>query len=219
MRSGTLPKVRFAYLLGALLLLFVSSAFLLESAWGRRIEGLLIALVLLTSLFAARGRWTLLLGGALAGLTVIGQWIYLSGAPGAAGWLYLVPFTIFVALVIVRLLHHVLTAKDVDFETLCASMAGFLMIGVLAASCYLLLERVHPGHFAFSQPGQTMDGFNAFYLSFVTLSTIGFGDITPVSRAARMLAVMEGITGMFYVAILVARLVSIHTAKFVSSRE
>ena len=56
-----------------------------------------------------------------------------------------------------------------------------------------------------------MDGFESFYFSFVTLTTIGFGDIAPVSRVARMLAVMEAIAGMFYVAVLVARLVSIHS--------
>ena len=62
-----------------------------------------------------------------------------------------------------------------------------------------------------------MDGFNAFYFSFVTLSAIGYGDITPVSRVARMLAVTEAVTGMFYVPMLVARLVSIHSSRPVES--
>ena len=54
-----------------------------------------------------------------------------------------------------------------------------------------------------------MKGFNGLYFSFITLSTVGYGDITPVSKVARMLAAMEAITGLLYVAVLIARLVAI----------
>ena len=57
-----------------------------------------------------------------------------------------------------------------------------------------------------------MKTFNAFYFSFITLSTVGYGDITPVSKVARMLAAMEAVTGMLYVATLIARLVSLYSA-------
>ena len=113
--------------------------------------------------------------------------------------------------VIGHLLRFVLTAAKVNHETLCASIAAYLMMGLLWTICYQLLAQINPSAFEFSEPGQKMDSFNAFYLSFVTLSTLGYGDVTPVSRGARMLAVMEAITGMFYIAVLVARLVSIYS--------
>jgi hypothetical protein len=56
-----------------------------------------------------------------------------------------------------------------------------------------------------------MNGFNAFYFSFITLSTVGYGDITPLSRIARWLAAMEAMTGLLYVAVLIARLVSLYS--------
>jgi hypothetical protein len=56
-----------------------------------------------------------------------------------------------------------------------------------------------------------LDGFSAFYFSFVTLCTVGYGDIVPVSKVARMLAVTEAITGLFYIAVLVSRLVGMYT--------
>ncbi len=58
---------------------------------------------------------------------------------------------------------------------------------------------------------ETMEGFNAFYFSFITLSTVGYGDITPVSKVARMLAAMEAMTGLFYMAVLIARLVALYS--------
>jgi len=57
-----------------------------------------------------------------------------------------------------------------------------------------------------------MNGFTGFYFSFITLSTVGYGDITPVSRIARWLAAMEAMTGLLYVAVLIARLVSLYSA-------
>ena len=56
-----------------------------------------------------------------------------------------------------------------------------------------------------------MGGFNAFYFSFSTLTTVGFGDITPLSKVARTLAVMEAVTGTLYLAILISRLVGMYS--------
>jgi Ion channel len=58
-----------------------------------------------------------------------------------------------------------------------------------------------------------MEGFNALYFSFITLSTVGFGDIVPVSSMARMLAITEAVFGMFYVTLMIARLVSLYAVR------
>ena len=79
---------------------------------------------------------------------------------------------------------------------------------------YWLVDQLTPGG-AFSYNtnagAQSINGFNGFYFSFVTLSTVGYGDITPVSRIARWLAAMEAMTGLLYVAVLIARLVSLYS--------
>ncbi len=58
-----------------------------------------------------------------------------------------------------------------------------------------------------------MNGFTSLYFSFITLSTVGYGDIVPASEVARMLAMVEAMFGMFYMAMLVARLVSLYSPK------
>lgn len=198
------------HLLIALAILFVASPFIQELPSAKVIQRFLIVVVFLSALFAVAGRGSLLAGSLLAAAAVIGQWVGLF-VPAVAPYA-LLPAIAFLIFVIARVLRYILSATEVGNETLCACLSGFLMIGLLWATGYILLGQLDPNAFAFTVPGQTMDGFEAFYFSFVTLSTIGYGDIAPVSRVARMLCVMEAITGMFYVAVLVARLVSIYSS-------
>src|SRR5437016_4823218 len=116
-------------------------------------------------------------------------------------------------LVVFKLLSYVLRSIQIDTEVLCAAISVYLLLGLIWALAYALLAQLSPDSFAFAANPHSsgrMDRFNAFYFSFVTLSTVGFGDVTPVSRLARTLAVMEAVTGTFYVAILIARLVAMY---------
>ena len=113
-----------------------------------------------------------------------------------------------------NLLQFILRAPVVTAEVLCASIAAYLMLGLTWSAAYWLVDQVTPGGaFSFNTNGggQSMNGFNGIYFSFITLSTVGYGDITPVSRAARWLAAMEAMTGLLYVAVLIARLVSLYS--------
>jgi hypothetical protein len=76
---------------------------------------------------------------------------------------------------------------------------------------YIVVARLTPDAFLFYTPGQSMNGSNAIYYSFVTLTTMGYGDILPLSRAARMLAVSEATTGVLYTSVLIARLVGMYS--------
>lgn len=206
------PALSARGLLLALALLFAATPFLQGGRAGMVIEAALLTFVLLAALLVAGGRRTFRVGLGLAVVTLTARWLNLFDPHLFAAGFFLVPGAAFFGLVVFQILRHILTANDVNIDTLCACLCGFLLLGLLWSMVYALLAAVDPRAFAFSDPTQTLDSFNAVYFSFVTLSTIGYGDITPVSRAARMFAVMEAISGMFYVAVLVARLVSIHSA-------
>ena len=121
---------------------------------------------------------------------------------------------LFVLFVTVSLLRSVLKQREVTGETISTAVSIYLLLGLAWAFLYAVLFLMHPesfSGFAAAEPGRPIEFQHFFpilaYFSLTTLSTIGFGDITPLSLQARYAAVAEGITGQFYLAILIARLV------------
>jgi hypothetical protein len=98
----------------------------------------------------------------------------------------------------------------VDSERIFSALTVYVMAGLIFAVGYWTVERVWPG--SFGAPGAAdLDLPGAIYFSFVTLATLGYGDITPVSEAARGFAILEAVAGQMYIAVLVARLVGLFT--------
>jgi hypothetical protein len=201
-------------LLVAIILLFVFTPFLEGMRHGNFIEVILVTFVLLSSVLAVGvRRRTMVLAAILAAPAVVGRWICHFRPDWFPHPLFLALAMVFITFAISRLLGFVLRAPRVDAEVLCASISAYLLIGLAWAFAYAFLGVITPDAFAFSTPPpHKMQGFNAFYFSFVTLSTVGYGDITPLSSVARMLAVVEAMTGLLYVAVLIARLVSLYSA-------
>jgi hypothetical protein len=202
-------------LLIVLALLFFFFPFVEEVKGGDLIVSLLLSLVLLSAVLAvaSRGR-TLIVALLLAIPAIVGRWINHFRPDLVPPPVFLVAGLLLVAFVVVNLLRFVWRAPSVNIEVLCASISAYLMLGLMWTIAYWLVAQVTPTAFAFNTTTGTkesMHGFNAFYFSFVTLSTVGYGDITPVSKAARMLAAMEAMTGLLYVAVLIARLVALYS--------
>jgi len=135
---------------------------------------------------------------------------------GSAAWL------LFIAYVTWSELRSVLKQKEVTGETIAMSISVYLLLGLAWGLLYILLFQLQPNAFNLSglpSPAPTKAAdvqpfFPIFiYFSLTTLSTIGYGDITPLSLQARYAAVAEGITGQFYLAILVARLVGLQMSR------
>jgi len=138
---------------------------------------------------------------------------------GSIGWL------LFVLFITVSQLRSVLKQREVTGETICMAVSVYLLLGFTWTFLYAVMFQLQPESFSglpAVPPGHAAEFQLIFptlgYFSLTTLSTIGFGDITPVTLQARYAAVAEGITGQFYLAILVARLVGMQMNQATSRR-
>jgi hypothetical protein len=210
-------------LLIALVLLFVLTPFIEDLPHAKAVEAVLVTLVYLSGVLAVGGRRRTLLIAALLAIPAIGgKWLNHLQPQVFPPHLFLSGGIALLVFVIINILRFILRAPRVDSEVLCASIAAYLSLGLLWALAYHLIASLNPGAFAINVsqlPSQSMNGFASFYFSFTTLTTLGYGDITPVSRAARMLASLEAVTGTLYIAILIARLVAIYSSPKSDSRE
>jgi voltage-gated potassium channel Kch len=104
-------------------------------------------------------------------------------------------------------LRFAMSATQVDAEHLYAALSAYLLAGIFFGLFYWVLEQIGPGTFAVIGEFTRMA---ALYFSFVTLATLGYGDIVPRTDIARGLAIVEGVGGQLFLAVMVARLVSLY---------
>jgi hypothetical protein len=202
-------------LLVALCLLLASAPFVEDMPNGNLVEVLLLTLVMVSALLAVGGqRRTFRIALVLIAPTLIARWINHVRPNFLSPAVYPAFGVLFFGYVVAHLLRFILRVTRVDTNVLCAGLSGYLLLGLLWTPLYVMVGRLNPAAFAFpagSQAAAALDGFNAFYFSFMTLCTVGYGDITPVSKPARMLAVAEAVAGLFYVAVLISRLVAVYS--------
>jgi amino acid transporter len=225
---------RHSALLVAIVAAFAVRPLIGDSGAGSGVFGVALVLLLLLALYninvdemvGERGRllaqsrrrrilgWTLATAAAVERVSIIFVQNWMLYLVGSICWLL---FAVFVTL---SELRSVLKQREVTSETICMSVSVYLFMAFTWAFLYIVIFQLHPESFAglaAAKPDHPTDLQHIFpvlgYFSLTTLSTIGFGDITPLSLQARYAAVAEGITGQFYLAILVARLVGMQMTR------
>jgi voltage-gated potassium channel Kch len=121
-----------------------------------------------------------------------------------ASWLLLCLFFAYVSVALFSFLER---EGAVNRAKLDACLGLYLILGVLYYAVFNLIQEIDPGSFMEMVPTPVQASRHSLlYFSVVTLTTVGYGDIVPVSRPARLMASLEAVTGVFYVAITVARM-------------
>lgn len=206
-----------AYFLAALVLLYVTAPFVQSMPNGILIEAVLMTLVLLSAVLAVSGRRRTLIGAMMFAVpALVEKWVSYWRPDLLPPQLSLWTGLAFIGFIVLRLLGFILRAPRVNSEILCAGVATYLLLGLLWAFAYRLVDRLVPDSFAFTvgpSSSRSLEGFNSMYFSITTLATSGYGDIMPVSGLARMLAMTECVAGLLYVALLIARLVALYSSQ------
>lgn len=218
-RPCQMKRIRYSAveLLVALGLLFVTAPFIEELPAGGLIEAGLMSLVMISAVLAVGGdRGALVVALLLLLPALAGKWIDHLHPELLPPAFSLAASMLFFGYVIARLLRFLVRSPQVNANVLCAGISGYLILGLAWAPAYLALDQFQPGAFNLPADSSTADGqldpFSAFYFSFTTLCTVGYGDLTPATNAARMLAMLQAISGLFYMAVMISRLVNLHAS-------
>lgn len=190
-----------------LVVVFVLPPLASPGVFGRAVADAVFALLLITGTAAVAERrwirWTVSVATVMALLVHAASWL-----GGAHLLVWRAGSLLFVlALMTVIIFAQVFRAGAVTGHRIQGAIAAYLLLGLVWAQAYQLVALAYPGAFAGAlniQPHTAL-----VYYSFVTLTTMGYGDITPVHETARSLAVLEALIGQLYPAILLARLVSL----------
>jgi voltage-gated potassium channel len=213
---------RFTILLGTIMLLLVSQPMFSGHDYAQNLATVAMSLVLLAALYASR---VIRFYFAIALVLFVPSFgsrvaLFFTSSPAieAVGC---VTSCLFLAVTVIALITRLFIVKTVTLDTISAAICAYLLTGVAFAYAFAVVELQNPASFSatlFQKQSSNIAPLmaslhNFIYYSFVCLTTTGFGDIAPISEGARSLSVLESVFGQLYVAILIARLVSLQVAQ------
>lgn len=181
--------------------------------WADVVTDIFFAFALISGLHAVSGqprqlRFSLLLVSAIILLSVLHfilqAQVLFRLQQGLAG--------VFLIQMLAMILIHIEKENEVTLDLIMASACAYILIGLVWAYFYHFIEVFHPHSFTLPwTPGDDLWDF--YYYSFVTLTTVGYGDILALTKPARALSILEALTGQLYLAIMISRLVGLHASQ------
>ena len=216
MKKRITTEDNFAYLTVALVMLLFVGALSDQLAWD--ISGLLIEAA--TVLTLAIGIWSIKserrwfrtgMGLTIALVLVVAVGIMLEVTK--LHLLHLLIMLVYFVLTAVLAYRQIMFSETIDINKLIGAVCIYILLAMIFGMLYLMVESLFPNSFSGLTGGSWQgDLSRMIYFSFVTLTTLGYGDISPAMPLASFLVYLEAVTGQFYIAILVASMVSAHLA-------
>ena len=168
----------------------ISMLYAISHKKGQVIVGMFLAIMMLASLLS--------------------QYFYQNKGIAAFG---MIAGIIFMVMVTASILIFMLKSEEVNREIIYAAMLLYLLAALMWAFLYTFLELVDPASFNIDL-SRPQGYFHVFqYFSFVTITTLGYGDITPVTEVAKAITVLEAVAGQLYLVVAVAWLVGMYVSK------
>jgi hypothetical protein len=210
---------RFSTLLATIVLILLSGPMIDSEDVGIPFSRILFSAILIAGIYVVSTRRAVFFTGlALALPALATEWIVQFHPHRALIFANLVLTGLFLVYIAAVILHEILDEDRVTLDTIFGGVCVYVMLGIVWVVIYTSLELFTPGSFLVGgaalqdiHAGQLDYRFDEFtYFSFVTMTTLGYGDIVPTTGPARAFAAAEAIVGQLYVAIFVARLVALH---------
>ncbi len=217
-----LTSYRFGILLSVFLLQLLTAPFFEGSMNEGYVADILFYLLLAAAAFSVRESRFFKLAISLGAGAILGE-----SASYLSDETYILVVTNFIscaylALVTLIIAANVSRQREISADTVLGGLCVYVLIGIFWTVVFVNLELLRPGSFSFSVHGTHPNMMNTFclimYYSFVTLLTIGYGDVVPLSRMAQTLTIVEGLIGQFYLIFFMASLVGLYIQKRLNRR-
>ncbi len=210
---------RYTILLSSVFVYVILSVVLPQKAWSHILIDVIFFILVLSVVFeTARFRSLYTWLGFLGFLAILGHIVsYLWAGTSLSRSILAVSSILFMTAAIHRVSRRVLGSKVVTGDTIRGAIIIYLFIGTLFSSIYILIEIVFPGSFLITNAAGkpltvSLENISRLfgYFSFVTLTTLGYGDIVPIKDLSRTMAWIEAFIGQIYLAVIIARLVGMY---------
>lgn len=220
---ATLINSKYLYLLVTLILYFLASPLLIANQVNNTILSLIITLFIVLCINVInRNAVLLMLSVMLGSVSMICHWlIYLNHASNFIHFVYILSILAFLMVMTFFVILSVAKSKEITVDSLLGAISGYFLIGLTWSVIYLLIEffnsgAIHNPHVSVSIRDHIQQ---MVYYSFVTLATIGYGDILPVSDLARTMSWLEAVTGQIYLAVWISQLVGLRIAQVMREKK
>ena len=205
---------KFNYLLMTEMVILIAYPFLQSSGGGFPIISLLLLIAIAPALWVGLSRKIFLAVfsvGVLAFLFNLGVFLTAKDLADEGVLVLLFLYAVFYFLAIAILIKKISSGTTVSIDTIKGGISIYFLLGLFWAVLYMILLTYDPN--ALTNMQRETASFDCYYYSFTTLTTLGYGDITPVAKYAKILAIMEAVTGPVYLAIFVAQIIGMNIAQ------
>jgi hypothetical protein len=201
---------RFLFMLGTMLFLFVAIPILDQFLGLKLLLNVFFSALMVSGIYAVSDRrHAVIIASIIAFAALMARWSNYVLASPSMGLVDDALGIVFSAYAGVVIISYVFREKEVTADVIYGAVCVYLFLGVTWAFLYALLEAVQPG--SFDVENAKLNSF--LYYSFVTQTTLGYGDITPATSPARSFSALQAIVGQLYIAVAIARLVGIHISQ------
>jgi hypothetical protein len=205
-------KERFLILMGLMMVLLVLSPILEQFVTIRKLIDVFLTSIILAMLCTiTRKKRVFYYAGCLAIIMLLSLWLKYFVSFDLFARVSMIAGVLFTILVTSQTVQFIVRSKTVTREVVYAAMLVYFLLGQLWAMVYTFLYQINPA--SFDLPGGQGDFLIFEYYSFVTLTTLGFGDITPLTKVAKSFSVLEAVIGQLYLVVVVARFVGMLVAR------
>ena len=205
---------RFLILLVLIMSLLVLAPFLDDFIETRILMDAFLTAIFFAIIFAVKSKRShVIIASFLALPLIISIWSFYFVELTSISLLTRIFGALFFGYAVINILRIVVQSEEVTKETIYAAIVAYMLMALMWAFLYMILELLVPGSFSFPEKAFRAETMRFKYFSFVTITTLGYGDIAPLTNKASALVMLEALFGQIYLVVLVAWLVGMHVSR------